>query len=53
MSRILVVEDETLIRGELKRLLTRAGHQVSEAGSVPEALSEHTPLDAFDLVLTD
>jgi DNA-binding NtrC family response regulator len=53
MSRILVVEDETLIRGELKRLLTRAGHDVSEAGSVPEALAEQTPLDAFDLVLTD
>jgi DNA-binding NtrC family response regulator len=53
MSRILVVEDEALIRGELRRLLTRAGHEIAEAGSVAEALSEHTPLNAFDLVLTD
>jgi two-component system, NtrC family, response regulator AtoC len=53
MSRILVVEDEQLIRGELRRLLTRAGHDVAEAGSVPQAIAEHSPLDAFDLVLTD
>jgi two-component system response regulator AtoC len=53
MSRILVVEDEALIRGELRRLLARAGHDVAEAGSVVEALTEHAPLDAFDLVLTD
>ena len=53
MSRLLVVEDEALIRGELHRLLTRAGHEVAEAGSVAEALSAHAPLDAFDLILTD
>ena len=53
MSRILVVEDEALIRGELRRLLTRAGHEVAEARSVPEALAEQAPLDAFDLILTD
>jgi two-component system response regulator AtoC len=53
MSRILVVEDEALIRGELRRLLARAGHDVAEAGSVAEAITEHAPLDSFDLVLTD
>jgi two-component system response regulator AtoC len=53
VRRILIVEDEPLIRGELKRLLTRAGHAVSEAGSVPEATSEQAPLDAFDLIITD
>ncbi len=53
MSRILVVEDEPLIRAELRRLLTRAGHEVAEAGSVAQATTEQTPLDAFDLVLTD
>ncbi|RKH37132.1 sigma-54-dependent transcriptional regulator [Corallococcus sicarius] len=52
MSRILVIEDEPIIRTELKRLLTRAGHDVSEAGAVPEAAAEHA-LDAFDLVISD
>jgi DNA-binding NtrC family response regulator len=53
MSRILVVEDETVIRSELRRLLTRAGHEVGEAGSVREALSDHAPLDGLDLIVTD
>jgi two-component system, NtrC family, response regulator AtoC len=53
MSRILVVDDEALIRGELRRLLTRAGHDVADASSVPEAVSEHAPLDAFDLIISD
>jgi len=53
MSRILVVEDEALIRTELRRLLTRAGHDVAEAGSIPEAQTEHAPFDAFDLIITD
>ena len=53
MSRILVVEDETLIRGELRRLLTRSGYDVAEAGSVHEAVAEQAPLDGFDLILTD
>ncbi|MFM2416421.1 MAG: sigma-54 dependent DNA-binding response regulator, partial [Pseudomonadota bacterium] len=45
MSRILIVEDEPLIRSELRRLLGRAGHHVAEASSVPEAHAEHAPLD--------
>ncbi|NOK38077.1 sigma-54-dependent Fis family transcriptional regulator, partial [Corallococcus exercitus] len=52
MSRILVIEDEPIIRTELRRLLTRAGHDVAEAGAVPEAAAEHA-LDAFDLVISD
>ncbi len=52
MSRILIVEDEPIIRSELKRLVARAGHDVSEAGSVAEAQARFE-LDAFDLVLTD
>ena len=51
MSRILVVEDEIVIRSELRRLLTRKGHVVAEAGSVPEARDQG--LDNFDLILTD
>jgi len=53
MSRILVVEDEALIRTELRRLLMRAGHDVAEASAIPEAQSEHAPFDTFDLIITD
>jgi two-component system response regulator AtoC len=52
VSRILVVEDEPVIRGELRRLLTRAGHDVVEAGTVDEAVSERD-VTAFALILTD
>ena len=52
MSHILIVEDEDVIRMELRRLLLRAGHQVSEAGSVAEA-SALLGRAAVDLVLTD
>lgn len=52
MSRVLVVEDEPIIRTEVRRLLTRAGHEVSEAGSVGEAESDHL-LESFDLILCD
>jgi DNA-binding NtrC family response regulator len=52
MSRILLVEDEAVIRTELRRLLTRQGYDVAEAGSVTEAEAEHA-LDGFDLVIAD
>jgi DNA-binding NtrC family response regulator len=51
MARILVVEDEVVIRSEMRRLLTKHGHVVVEAGSVREAL-ELDP-GSFDLVITD
>ena len=37
MQSILVVEDESVIRNALRRLLERNGYAVSEAGSVQEA----------------
>lgn len=52
MSRILLVEDEFVIRTELRRLLARHGHDVVEAGSIAEAEAAHD-LCAFDLVLAD
>jgi two-component system response regulator AtoC len=52
MSRLLVVEDEPVIRGELVRLLARAGHDVGDADSVPSALRDHE-LASYDLILTD
>ena len=52
MQQILVVEDESVIRTALRRLLERNGYQVSEAGSVLEAETNHN-LDEFDLVISD
>ncbi len=52
MSRILLVEDEVVIRTELRRLLIRHGHDVIEAGSVEDASADHD-LRTFDLVLAD
>jgi DNA-binding NtrC family response regulator len=52
MRKILVVEDETVIRSALRRLLERNDYSVSEAGSVQEAESQHT-LSDFDLVISD
>lgn len=52
MSKILVVEDEDIIRSALKRLLERHRFEVSEAASVDEALS-HLKNTRFDLVISD
>lgn len=52
MQSILVVEDESVIRNALKRLLERSGYLVSEAGSVQEAETSHE-LDSFDLIISD
>ena len=52
MSHILIVEDETLIRTNLRRLLERHGYTVSEAGSVSDATTRYT-LEEFDLVISD
>lgn len=51
MSQILIIEDEPIIRSSLKRLLQRAGHDVSEAGAVHEAAG--LTLGNFDLIITD
>jgi DNA-binding NtrC family response regulator len=52
MQKILVVEDESVIRTALRRLLERNGYQISEAGSVLEAETKHDLYD-FDLVISD
>ena len=41
MNQVLVVEDEVVIRGALKRLLERHKYQVSEAGTVKESLEKY------------
>jgi len=52
MSKILIVEDEEIIRTALRKLLTRNKYDVKEAASVNEATSRHK-LDAFDLIISD
>ena len=52
MNRILVVDDEAVIRKALRKLLERHGYQVDTAESVEEALSVHDPAD-YHLLLVD
>jgi len=51
-DRVLVVEDEPVIRNALKRLLERHQYAVSEAGSVQEA-GDRLGQERFDLVISD
>ena len=52
MSRILIVEDEPVIRGALRQLLERNQYHVEDAGSVGEA-TDRFDLGVFDLILCD
>ncbi|GAB3370826.1 sigma-54-dependent transcriptional regulator [Azotobacter armeniacus] len=52
MPHILIVEDETIIRSALRRLLERNQYQVSEAGSVQEAQDSYS-IPGFDLIISD
>ena len=52
MHHVLVVEDESVIRSSLRRILERNDYQVSEAGSVKEAL-DNFDMNRFDLVIRD
>lgn len=51
-SKVLVVEDEQVIRTALRRLLERHGYLVEEAGSVKDAV-EQNKLDGFDIIVSD
>ncbi|MBV9783295.1 MAG: response regulator [Acidisphaera sp.] len=52
-SRILIVEDEFLIRLTLAEALTDEGFEVSEAASGDEALALLEEEDGIELLLTD
>lgn len=52
MNKILIVEDEGIIRTALKRLLERNGFQVTEAATVPEARAALAQ-QAFNLIISD
>ncbi len=53
MARILLVEDEFLIRLILAEELAGAGHDVSEAATADEALTIAAAEPAFDILVTD
>jgi len=52
MARILVIDDEALLRRTLRTMLERAGHSVAEAEDGREGLKLFLA-EPFDLVLTD
>ncbi len=52
MPRILIVEDEDIIRSAVRKLLQHAGYDVADARSVEEAERDHEP-DQFDLIISD
>jgi DNA-binding NtrC family response regulator len=52
MQQILVVEDESVIRSALRRLLERSGYAIDEAASVQEAESKYD-LNDYDLIISD
>ncbi len=51
-AEILIVEDESVIRSALRRLLERNDYRISEAASVSEAESKYKLAD-FDLIISD
>lgn len=51
MSHILIVEDEPVIRGALRKLLERHDHSVAEAESVEQA--QDRELTQYDLIISD
>lgn len=52
MPRILIVEDEEIIRSAIRKLLTHAGYDIADAESVEEA-TEHQEPSQFDLIISD
>ncbi len=52
MSKILIVEDEVIIRMALRKLLERNGFDVREVGSVKEATTKYN-LENYDLIISD
>jgi putative two-component system response regulator len=52
MARLLIVDDEDLVRLSLRRVLERGGHSVEEATSVGEA-RDRLAAATFELILCD
>lgn len=52
MARILVIDDDPLVRTTLRKVLERAGHQVAEAADGAKGLDQYRAQRA-DVVVTD
>lgn len=52
MARILIIDDEAVIRFTLREILEQAGHEVFEADNGQEGVDLHKR-EHFDLVITD
>ena len=52
MARILVVDDEPIVRNLVRRTLERAGHEVADAEDGEVALAANRE-QSFDLVIAD
>ncbi|MBI3452069.1 MAG: response regulator [Rhodospirillales bacterium] len=52
MARILVIDDEQMIRLYLRQALTMAGHEVGEAVNGKDGVQKYTA-SQWDLVITD
>ncbi|MGB0664463.1 MAG: sigma-54-dependent transcriptional regulator [Pontibacterium sp.] len=52
MNRILIVEDEDIIRSALKKLLTKSGYNVDDAASIDDALARFA-LNDYNLIISD
>ena len=52
-ARVLVVDDEPMVRSLLVKLLGRRGHEVVDASSGPAALELMTGGARFDIIFTD
>ncbi len=51
MSRLLIIDDESVIRKALRRFFERSGYDVDICGSVEDAAT--LPLDSFDIIISD
>jgi len=51
MNQILIIEDEPVIRGALRRLLERHGYEVAEAATIAEAEAQEPA--RFNLIISD
>ncbi len=52
-GRVLVVDDEPVVRSALDRALTSSGYRVTAAGSVAEAIQAIDPQTPFDCLVLD
>jgi YesN/AraC family two-component response regulator len=52
MARVLLIDDDELVRATLRNLLKQAGHEVATADNGRDALDRERKV-RFDLVITD